>query len=85
MMDNLFTTLQNEPPYVLEGVLVRLPEGKKGFTSGNGVGGDIRNEVYIVSSTGSRPRSFKRSRLFFFFAQDGQADNEEPFVLRCFA
>lgn len=48
MMDNAFTTFQNEPPYVISGPLIPLsPASSVAFTAGNE--GDLRNERYIVS------------------------------------
>ena len=44
MLDNAFTTLQNEPPYVLGGRLVPMDQSQLFSTKGEG---DIRNEVYI--------------------------------------
>jgi hypothetical protein len=44
MLDNAFTTLQNEPPYVLSGRLIPMDQSQRFSTKGEG---DIRNEVYI--------------------------------------
>lgn len=44
MLDNAFTTIQNEPPYVLSSRLVPLDQSQMFSTKGDG---DIRNELYI--------------------------------------
>lgn len=48
MLDNAFTTLQNEPPYVIDSRLVPMAsQSKEAFSRGSE--GDYRNELYIVS------------------------------------
>ena len=49
MFDNYFTTLQNEPPYVITSRMLPLPQPVAvAFTAGGE--GDRRNEIYIVSA-----------------------------------
>jgi len=47
MFDNYFSTLQNEPPYVITSRMLPLPQ-PVAFTAGGE--GDRRNEIYIVSA-----------------------------------
>lgn len=44
MLDNAFTTVQNEPPYVLSGRLVPMDHSQMFSTKGEG---DLRNELFI--------------------------------------
>lgn len=58
MLDNAFTTFQNEPPYVLAGNLLPMPQ-PVAFTAGDGAAGDRRNEVFIVRHSKHRYGSLR--------------------------
>lgn len=49
MLDNSFTTYQNDPPFVLSGELLPMPQ-PGAFTAGDGTVGDRRNELFIVGT-----------------------------------
>ena len=56
MLDNAFTTVQNDPPYVIAGPILPLDQREMFSTKGEG---DIRNELYIQKGIGRLVRALE--------------------------